>query len=29
MYVLLMRGKSVLRNEYNVILPQGVAKFSV
>ncbi|EOQ15310.1 hypothetical protein IKC_03230 [Bacillus cereus VD184] len=29
MYVLLMREKSVLRNEYNVILPHGKAKFSI
>ncbi|EJR78254.1 hypothetical protein IK5_00167 [Bacillus cereus VD154] len=29
MYVLLMRGKSALRNEYNVILPHGKAKFSI
>lgn len=29
MYMLLMRGKSVLRNEYNVILPHGKAKFSI
>ncbi|AFV17994.1 hypothetical protein BTB_c23020 [Bacillus thuringiensis Bt407] len=29
MYVLLMRGKSVLRKEDNVILPHGKAKFSI
>ncbi|COF36011.1 Uncharacterised protein [Streptococcus pneumoniae] len=29
MYVLLMGGKSVLRNEYNVSLPHGKAKCSI